>query len=128
MGFVGKQAVEATRFLEVLEAKIEAEESPFKVPFPFLPVACRGLASRLEGEVVPRDFISATERYLEDMQSGTDSSTGKPMPVAVTGMPQAMSAIVRLTIAELVREAFGDDFADTVKDQYKAMTGEQRTT
>ena len=102
------------RFAEVLEAKIEAKEGAFEEPHPFLRTALRGLAQRLNPEIVPMGFLMATELYIYDINSGKDGFTGEPMPADVVGMPPIMNGIVRLVANNIAREAFGEEFGDAV--------------
>jgi hypothetical protein len=101
-------------FSEVLEAKIGDGEGVFEGPHPFLRTALRGLAQRLYPEVVPLDFVMATELYVYDINTGKDGFTGEPMPREVTNMPPMMGTIVRLTASQIAQEAFGQEFADAV--------------
>jgi hypothetical protein len=104
----------STRFSEVLEAKIEAREGLFEEPHPFLRTALRGLAKRLNPEIVPMGFLMTTELYIYDINSGKDGFTGEPMPRDVVGMPLGMNGIIRLVASEIASEAFGEDFGDAV--------------
>lgn len=106
--------VSGERFTEVLETRIEAAEGPFAEPHPFLPAALRGLAERLNSEIIPMGFVMATELYVYDVQTGQNGFTGEPMPAAVTGMPPVMTSIIRMVAEDVALEAYGEDFVSEV--------------
>lgn len=107
--------VASERFTEVLEAQIEAGEGQFAEPHPFLRTALRGLAKRLNPEIVPMGFVMATELYVHDVQTGKDGFTGEPMPSEVTGMPPMMGEIIKMSADNIASEAFGEEFHDGVR-------------
>lgn len=102
------------KFAEALEAEIQKGEGPFAVSHPFLPTALRGLAERLNSDLVPMGFVMATEIYVYDVQTGTNGFTGEPMPREVVGMPSVMTAIIKMAAEDVARQAYGDEFVDAV--------------
>lgn len=121
MGLDKSISGKAERFSEVLEAKIETGEGEFAEPLPFLRTAVRGLAKRLNDEVIPMGFVNATEHYLYDLQTEVDGFSGEPMPIEVRGMPSIMVPIVRMTAQSIALEAFGEKFGEAVDQQYKEI-------
>ncbi len=114
--------VSGEKFSETIEAKIDAKEGVFDSDHPFLLTAMRGLAQRVNHEIVPAGFMTATELYLYDVQTGVDSATGEPMPPVLMGMPPMMAEIIRMTAGHFAREAFGQEFGDAVEASYSPKT------
>lgn len=73
------------------------------------------LADRIEGGVDPMGYVMATELLIADCMTGVNGWTKEPMPRTVMEEPPIVYGQFIMESREFARGAFGDKFADEVK-------------
>lgn len=74
------------------------------------------LADYLANALLPEGFIKACQRAISDLQTGTQSHSGREIEGILIGHPKIIYSILEMSIPEIVDAATPFDFAKRVKD------------
>ncbi|MGH7157499.1 MAG: hypothetical protein ACREGD_00255 [Candidatus Saccharimonadales bacterium] len=103
--------LELHRHLDVWVQEQEAQGVPCE---PVEVAFGRALADRLTPNVVPMGYVMVTELLIADCQSGQSGYPDKPLVWEITGYPDQMYAVLRMTADALAGAAFGEDYGKQV--------------
>jgi len=75
----------------------------------------RFLAEYLNPKLVPIGFVMGCELALNDLQTGVNGFTRKPIRGSLIGYPPGIYALLRMEIPRIAKAVFPEDFAKEVK-------------